>query len=99
MNGIRTRQGTDVSQDKEHPPCFGDPNAVCPRDEEGFSQPQAGCLPCEFLRSCLQHALRKQGVIGAPPVVTKVTHFLRRWSDQKLSRADSPGDETSADES
>jgi len=77
----------DCEQDRP-PACFGRPENVCPRDESGIIQPQAACRDCKLLRSCLQQALRTEGVLKPPPVVSKVGHFLKRWSNQKLSRTD-----------
>jgi hypothetical protein len=75
------------------PPCFGDPGRVCPKGDDGFIQPQAACLPCEFFRSCLQQALMQAGLISGPsqhtPVVSKTTGFLKRWSNKKLGSKDS----------
>ena len=76
----------------EQPACFGDPSQVCPKDEEGFIQPQHGCSSCEFLRSCLQGALRREGTLvdsSGQQVVSKTTHFLKRWSNKKLAHKDS----------
>ncbi len=69
------------------PECFGDGERVCPEDEEGINQPQPDCLPCPVLRSCLQIVMAKRGkirLVETPPS-TKITGFLKRWSDQKLS--------------
>lgn len=52
-------------------------------------QPQAECLTCGFLKACLQQALRIQGLIGGQsvvaPAVSRVSGFLRRWSDRKTA--------------
>jgi len=73
----------------DHPECFGDLSKVCPRDDEGIRQPRVECLPCGFLKTCLQHGLIEEGVIPRSalesPVVTKVSGFLKRWSDRKLA--------------
>lgn len=72
---------------EEKPSCFGDPAIVCPSDEEGNMQPRKGCLPCHSLRSCLQAALRRKGVLSEPltgkPIGSRITGFLKRWSDRK----------------
>ncbi|GKT10102.1 hypothetical protein DSTSK_34070 [Desulforhabdus sp. TSK] len=51
-------------------------------------QPRAACLSCGVLKTCLQKALRAQGLIREPilesPVVSKASQFLKRWSDRKL---------------
>jgi hypothetical protein len=84
----------EVIPDNEgNPPCFGDPNRVCPKDDDGFIQPQAECVSCEFLRSCLQQALRQAGLIsdssGQSSLVSKTTDFLKRWSNKKLAAKES----------
>jgi len=85
--------GNGPAADGDRPECYGDMSKVCPRDDDGISQPRVECLPCGFLRSCLQHGLREQGVIPRPfsetPVVSKVSGFLKRWSSQKLARTKS----------
>ncbi len=70
------------------PTCFGDGEKVCPRDESGIMQPRQECVPCPHLRPCLQLALHRRGTIRLveEPASTKVTGFLKRWSEQKLSR-------------
>jgi hypothetical protein len=76
------------------PECFGVSEVVHPTDEEGFSQPRRACVACPHLRPCLREALRSEGVLPAaspaetcdePPMVSKVSGFIRRWSDRKLS--------------
>jgi hypothetical protein len=70
------------------PECFGDGDRVCPVDEEGVMQPQSGCLPCPHLRSCVQSVMVRRGklrIVENPPA-SKVTDFLKRWSDQKLKK-------------
>ncbi len=69
------------------PQCFGDGDLVCPRDENGIMQPRQDCLPCPHLRPCLQLALHRRGTIRLveEPASTKVSGFLKRWSDRKLS--------------
>ena len=78
-------------EEGERPECFGDGSLVCPKDENGVTQPQVECMQCGFLRKCLQSALREQGVIRRPladtPGVAKITGFFKRWSDRKLSGA------------
>lgn len=79
-----------VRNEQMRPECFGDPQQVCPVDENGIMQPQTQCLGCGVLKSCLQKALRNRGILPPPltesPVVLKMTSFLRRWSDHKLNR-------------
>jgi hypothetical protein len=81
-----------IAEKESRPDCYGDPQTVCPVDENGVMQPQTACLACGFLKSCLQKALRKQGLIPPSlreaPAVVKMSNFLKRWSDQKLSRSD-----------
>ncbi|MGO9530580.1 MAG: hypothetical protein ACLP3B_05300 [Syntrophobacteraceae bacterium] len=70
------------------PECFGDGERVCPIDEEGIMQPQSECVPCPHLRPCLQSVMVKRGklrIVEAPPC-SKVTGFIKRWSDQKLAK-------------
>jgi hypothetical protein len=70
------------------PECFGDGEKVCPVDEEGIMQPQSGCLPCSHLRACLQTVMVGRGklrIVDSPPC-SRVTGFLKRWSDQKLKK-------------
>jgi hypothetical protein len=75
----------------ERPPCFGDPAAVCPRDDKGFFQPQKQCLDCSVVKACLQRALRQAGVLPTPvletPAAVRFKGFLQRWSRQKLSHS------------
>ncbi len=68
------------------PKCFGDGDKVCPVDEEGIMQPQRGCLPCSYLRACLQDVMVRRGKlrIVEAPSCSKVTGFFKRWSDRKL---------------
>jgi len=74
---------------EDRPECFGDMSKVCPRDDDGILQPRVECLPCGFLKSCLQHGLREQGVLprlfSETPVASKVSGFLKRWSNRKLA--------------
>ena len=68
------------------PKCFGDGDKVCPVDEEGIMQPQRGCLPCSYLRACLQDVMVQRGklrIVEEPPG-SKVTGFFKRWSNRKL---------------
>lgn len=88
----KTVQGPEeATRDEKQPSCFGDPQRVCPVDANGFTQPQIVCLGCVFLKSCLQQALQKQGRIPTPlaekPAVTRMTGFLKRWSEQKLKNS------------
>ena len=93
MNAPEKQESKSTSPDAGRRPCFGDPERVCPRDEDEFIQPRAECVACGFLRSCLQQALRVQGLIGresAPaPAVSRVSGFLRRWSERKSAATDS----------
>ncbi len=70
------------------PKCFGDGDRVCPVDEEGIMQPQRACLPCSYLRACLQKVMVQRGKIRVvdEPVATKITGFFKRWSDRKLNK-------------
>jgi|WetSurMetagenome_2_1015567.scaffolds.fasta_scaffold60434_1 hypothetical protein len=83
---------------ERHPWCFGYSERVCPRDEKGFIQPRQDCLECEFVKACLQKALKATGVLPTPiletPAVSRFTRFLKRWSDQKLAcgKPDSTGE-------
>ncbi|MEN6441035.1 MAG: hypothetical protein ABFD97_20905 [Syntrophobacter sp.] len=74
------------------PACFGDGEKVCPRDEDGVMQPRRECVTCPHIRPCLQLALHRRGTIRLveEPASLKVTGFLRRWSEQKLSRHEKP---------
>jgi hypothetical protein len=78
---------------ERRPWCFGYAKRVCPRDEKGFFQPQQECLGCEFVKDCLQQALKATGVLPTSvleaPVVSRFTRFLKRWSDQKLACGES----------
>jgi hypothetical protein len=70
------------------PKCFGDGDKVCPVDEDGIMQPRSECLPCVHLRACVQNVMVKRGklrIVDSPPC-SKVTGFLKRWSDQKLNK-------------
>jgi len=70
------------------PECFGDGDRVCPVDEEGIMQPQSECVPCLHLRPCLQSVMVLRGKlrIVEAPSCSKVTGFIKRWSDQKLAK-------------
>jgi hypothetical protein len=85
---IEEKEG--IRNEQERPGCFGDPQKVCPVDENGIMQPQTQCVGCGVLRSCLQKALRNRGILPPPlmesPVILKMTGFLKRWSDHKLNR-------------
>jgi hypothetical protein len=76
---------------QDRPGCFGDLDAVCPQDKEGFLQPQAYCLPCPSLKPCLQEALRKKGLIASPSAVAQAScglmDFVKRWSSRKLHQS------------
>ncbi|NLI81434.1 MAG: hypothetical protein GX443_07070 [Deltaproteobacteria bacterium] len=80
---------------EERPPCFGRANLVCPRDDAGLMQPQRECMPCVHLRACLQQALHGQGLISKSlsqeAFGSRLAHFIRRWSDQKLSHCAGSG--------
>lgn len=86
----------DQAAGEDLPPCFGDPATVCPQDERGFFQPREQCLGCGVVKSCLQKALRSAGVLPTPiletPAAVRFKGFLKRWSDQKLSRSRAPSD-------
>jgi hypothetical protein len=72
---------------EDPPKCFGDGDKVCPVDEDGIMQPQRGCLPCSYLRACLQDVMVKRGklrIVEEP--VSKVTGFFKRWSNRKLKK-------------
>lgn len=88
-NVLKYNQRTPVSRSDAPPLCYGEPDQVCPKDERGIIQPQTECLTCGHLKGCLQRALCREGVIPAPisesPVVSRVSCFLKRWSDRKLS--------------
>lgn len=77
-----------------YPVCYGDAGVVCPRDEDGIIQPREECVRCRHQRPCLQSALRQQGLIRPPvsesPVVSRVSGFVKRWSDRKLAVAKRP---------
>jgi hypothetical protein len=85
----------DEAAPNNPPLCFGDPAAVCPKDELGFIQPQEKCLACAAVKECLQKALRAEGVLPTPvletPAATRISGFFKRWSRQKLARTQSPG--------
>lgn len=95
MSEERTRDKEPLFEENERPACFGDPQRVCPVDDDGFMQPQTACISCSMLKSCLRSALSKQGIIapksGQGPAVSRMTGFLRRWSDQKLSAGKATG--------
>lgn len=99
MNRNENQQPGKLGEHDSRPPCFGDPQKVCPRDEGGIMQPQISCLACGVLKSCLQTALRRQGLIAPSvmetPAVSKVTGFIKRWSDQKLAGRNVSSDKAS----
>ena len=70
------------------PECFGDGDKVCPVDEEGIMQPRSGCLPCPHLRACVQSVMVQRGKLRIvdSSARSKVSGFLKRWSDQKLKK-------------
>lgn len=79
-----------VTSKKDRPTCFGDASRVCPRNEDGFIEPQRDCLQCPEVRSCLQAALHSEGVLKASPQAPTVAEspigrFLKRWSERKRS--------------
>lgn len=90
MSDLSKDNSQFLSSPKDLPSCFGDPRQVCPRDETGIIQPQAHCLSCEHVKRCLRQALEQQGVLSKPlaqaPVVSRISRFLKRWSDQKLGK-------------
>jgi len=100
MAETRVQNKDHAVENENRPACFGDPQTVCPADESGVMQPQTACLACALLRSCLQKALRKQGLIPPSlretPAVSKMTTFLKRWSEQKLSRSSSSRENTTS---
>ncbi len=70
------------------PKCFGDGDKVCPVDEEGIMQPQRGCLPCSYLRACLQSVMVRRGklrIVEDRPG-SSLSGFFKRWSDRKLKK-------------
>jgi hypothetical protein len=86
---IKEAAGNASSDNGGSPPCFGDPSRVCPKDDDGFIQPQAACVSCKCLRSCLQLALKQAGFIsdssGQNPLISRTTDFFKRWSNKKLA--------------
>ncbi len=81
---------TPVEPERITPSCFGDPERVCPRNEDGFIEPQRECLQCPEVRSCLQAALQAQGVLKTPSAPSpmaesSIGRFLKRWSERKRS--------------
>lgn len=69
------------------PNCFGDGETVCPVDEEGIMQPRRECVPCPYLKACLQRVMVERGKIEiVEQPATRVTGFLKRWSDRKLKK-------------
>ena len=91
----------EMSEDcQNRPGCFGDLDAVCPQDKNGFLQPQAYCLPCPSLKPCLQEALRKKGLIASPSALAQAScglmGFVKRWSSRKLNHGKASNPTTSA---
>jgi len=92
LHGFQEETGEKVApldaDEASRPECFGDPAKVCPKDEEGFTQPRKECLSCGWVRPCLQAGLRAQGTL--PPTLSQkfraspVGGFLERWSRRKL---------------
>lgn len=86
---LRVNRRTPVLPHEAPPQCYADPELVCPKDERGMIEPQAECLACGYLKNCLREALAREGLIRPPlsgiPAVSKVSGFLKRWSDRKLS--------------
>lgn len=77
-----------VERNLEKPPCFGNAARVCPRNEDGFIEPQRDCLACPYVRSCLQAALQAEGTLradaeSAPLAESSLGRFLKRWSERK----------------
>ncbi|MDR3567656.1 MAG: hypothetical protein P4L43_06470 [Syntrophobacteraceae bacterium] len=69
------------------PQCFGDGEKVCPVDEEGIMQPRRECVPCPYLRPCLQRVMVGRGKLEiAEQPASRVTGFLKRWSERKLKK-------------
>ncbi|ROQ90994.1 hypothetical protein [Desulfosoma caldarium] len=94
-------ESTPVEPDREKPPCFGDAARVCPRNEEGFIEPQRHCLACPYVRPCLQAALQAEGTLrakpeSAAPAESSLGRFLKRWSERKRSATGTDKDTTSA---
>ena len=90
MNDTQKTRHPVASLMDSRPCCFGIEALVCPKDEHGVIQPQAECIACGHVRPCLQQALENQGLISEKlahaPLGARISHFFRRWSDQKLSR-------------
>jgi hypothetical protein len=92
MPELENRAPETLLDGEERPACFGDPSRVCPKDDEGIIQPQAGCVTCGFLKNCLQQALRREGLLldsSGQQLVSKTSHFLKRWSNRKLAHQQS----------
>lgn len=71
------------------PECFGDAERVCPKDGDGFFQPQVECVGCDWVRRCLQAALEQAGLMRVTPESASaecgMMRFLKRWSAKKRS--------------
>ena len=96
MNQTAERKREPALQANDRPACFGDPDLVCPRDERGFIEPQPECLSCKAVKTCLQMGLRLRGVLPEPAdeastASSRVTGFLKRWSNQKLAGSNASG--------
>ena len=77
------------AEDVGPPKCFGDGQKVCPVDEEGIMQPRKDCLPCVYLKACLQRVMVERGKIEiVEQPVSRVSGFFKRWSDRKLKKGD-----------
>lgn len=78
------------------PDCFGDAERVCPKDSDGFFQPQVECVGCDWVRGCLRAALEKAGLMRVAPESAAaecgMMRFLKRWSAKKHSAASGVAD-------
>ncbi len=69
------------------PECFAHGEKVCPVDEEGVMQPRKECVPCPYLKACLQRVMVERGKITiVEHPASKVAGFFKRWSDRKLKK-------------
>jgi len=79
---------TPCQHEGEHSPCFGIPDLVCPRNEEGIIEPQPECVSCAHLKACLRKAVEAQGLVrGRDPnsPTSRIAGFFKRWSRRKRS--------------
>ncbi len=79
-------QRTPSQREGERPPCYGIPELVCPRNEEGIIEPQRECVSCADLKTCLRKAVEDQGLVRGGDThspVSRVAGFFRRWSRLK----------------